>query len=46
LKIRAFEVSDYVAARALWERTEGVGLSLADERESLALFSMATSNDG
>jgi hypothetical protein len=35
LKIRAFEPSDYVAARALWERTEGVGLSSADEPHAL-----------
>jgi ribosomal protein S18 acetylase RimI-like enzyme len=38
LKIRAFEASDYVAARALWERTEGVGLSSADERDAICAF--------
>lgn len=38
MKIRAFEPSDYTAARALWERTEGVGLSSADEAHAIHSF--------
>jgi len=38
LKIRPFTRSDYDAARALWERSEGVGLSGADEREAIFAF--------
>ena len=38
MKIRAFEATDYVAARALWERTEGVGLSSADEHGAICAF--------
>jgi N-acetylglutamate synthase len=38
LKIRTFEPSDYRAARALWERTEGVGLSAADEPEAIRTY--------
>jgi ribosomal protein S18 acetylase RimI-like enzyme len=38
LEIRPFEQSDYDAARALWERSEGVGLSGADERAAIFTF--------
>lgn len=34
----AFEPSHILEARALWERSEGVGLSEADERHSIAAF--------
>jgi len=36
--IRPFEAADYPAARALWERTGGVGLSSADEPAPIAAF--------
>ena len=36
--IRPFEASDYDAARALWERSAGVGLSEADERGAIEAF--------
>jgi len=36
--VRPFEISDYRAARALWERTPGVGLSDADGPEAIAAF--------
>ena len=36
-EVREFKVSDYARARALWERTPGVGLSAADE-EAPVLF--------
>ncbi len=36
--IRPFEVSDHPAARALWDRTPGVGLSVADEAEPVAAY--------
>jgi putative acetyltransferase len=35
---RAFEHDDYTAARALWEATDGVGLSSADERPAIERF--------
>ena len=38
MKIRTFESSDYVAARALWEQSEGVGLSAADEAPAILAF--------
>jgi N-acetylglutamate synthase len=38
MKIRTFEQTDYLNARALWERTEGVGLSAADEPEAIGTF--------
>ena len=38
MRIRAFEPSDYAAARALWEATDGVGLSAADEREAICAY--------
>jgi N-acetylglutamate synthase len=38
LRIRPFEPSDYESARALWERTAGVGLSAADEPEAIRAF--------
>jgi putative acetyltransferase len=38
IEIRVFEMSDYPAARALWEMTEGVGLSAADERPGIEQF--------
>lgn len=38
MNIRPFEPSDYAAARALWERSEGVGLSSADEPEAIRSY--------
>ena len=38
MKIRPFDPSDYVAARALWERCEGIGLSAADEEGPIAAY--------
>lgn len=38
LQIRPFERSDYDAARALWERSEGLGLGSADEPEAIFAF--------
>jgi ribosomal protein S18 acetylase RimI-like enzyme len=38
LLIREFTMADYDSAYALWSRTEGVGLSQADERRNLAHF--------
>ncbi len=38
IKIRVFEPKDYDAARKLWERTEGVGLSGADEKAPILSF--------
>jgi ribosomal protein S18 acetylase RimI-like enzyme len=37
-RIRTFLTSDYAAARALWERTPGVGLSSADEPAAIERF--------
>jgi len=37
-ELRPFGPADYDAARALWERTPGVGLSAADERAPLERF--------
>jgi ribosomal protein S18 acetylase RimI-like enzyme len=36
--IREMTAEDYDAVRALWEATPGIGLSQADERESIASF--------
>jgi ribosomal protein S18 acetylase RimI-like enzyme len=36
--IREFTMTDYPAAYALWSRTEGVGLSQADEPQNVARF--------
>ena len=36
--IRPFEPTDYPAARTLWNRTAGVGLSEADERAPVERF--------
>lgn len=36
--IRTFEPSDYPAARALWQRTPGVGLSAADGQGPVQRF--------
>ncbi len=36
--VRELTIHDYDAARGLWERTEGIGLSAADSRENLAVF--------
>ena len=38
IELRPFEDRDYDAARALWEATEGVGLSDADERPAIESF--------
>lgn len=38
LRIRAFVSSDYAAARALWERTEGLGLNESDTETAVAMF--------
>ncbi|WP_296522829.1 GNAT family N-acetyltransferase [Rhodoplanes sp.] len=36
--IRPFGLSDYPAARALWERSDGIGLSAADEIGAIEAF--------
>ena len=36
--IRPFEIADYPAARTLWDRTPGVGLSAADEAAPVAAY--------
>jgi ribosomal protein S18 acetylase RimI-like enzyme len=38
LRIRAFIPADYAAARALWERTAGVGLNESDSEAAIASF--------
>ena len=38
MDIRPFEPSDYLAARALWERCEGIGLSTADEETAIVAY--------
>ena len=38
VRIRAFTLADYEAAYALWEESEGIGLSQADERHHIAGF--------
>ncbi|MGE0802112.1 MAG: GNAT family N-acetyltransferase [Lautropia sp.] len=38
IQIREFIEADYAEARALWEQTEGVGLSSADEPSAVSLF--------
>jgi ribosomal protein S18 acetylase RimI-like enzyme len=38
LILREFTIEDYDAAYALWEATEGIGLSEADKRENIAFF--------
>jgi len=38
IEIRPFTRSDYDAARPLWERSEGVGLSAADEQQAIFAF--------
>jgi len=37
-QLRDFGMEDYEKAYALWESSEGIGLSAADSRESIALF--------
>lgn len=37
-EIQPFAPADYPAATALWQRTEGVGLSSADEAPAIAAF--------
>jgi ribosomal protein S18 acetylase RimI-like enzyme len=51
--LREFTIEDYDAAYALWQATEGVGLSEADKRENIASFlsrnpglSMVAEEDG
>ena len=36
--IREFRMDDYDAAYALWQASEGIGLSAADEKENIARF--------
>ena len=36
--IEPFEMSDYDGAYAVWEQTEGIGLSEADSRENISLY--------
>jgi N-acetylglutamate synthase len=36
--LREFAIEDYDAACALWQATEGIGLSEADKRENIAYF--------
>ena len=36
--IRPFAIDDYMAARALWEASEGVGLDGSDSRERIEAF--------
>ena len=36
IQINPFQIADYPAARALWERTPGVGLSSADGADAAA----------
>ena len=36
--LREFTITDYDAACALWQATEGIGLSEADEKENIAHF--------
>lgn len=36
--IRPMLIEDYDAVRALWDRTEGVGLDASDEREPIARY--------
>jgi len=38
VEIGPFEITDYPAARALWERTPGVGLSAADEADAVEAY--------
>jgi N-acetylglutamate synthase len=38
ITIRAMVLGDYASAFALWEVTEGIGLSQSDTREAIALF--------
>lgn len=38
LSIRPFLASDYVAARRLWEKTEGMGLSASDEPDAVLAY--------
>ncbi len=37
-RVREFGMEDYDEAYALWEASEGIGLSAADSRENIALF--------
>ena len=53
LILREFTIEDYDAAYALWQATEGIGLSEADKRENVAYFlkhnpglSMVAEEDG
>ena len=36
--IRPMLIDDYAAVRALWDRTDGVGLDASDEREPIARY--------
>ncbi len=36
--IRPFDIEDHAAAIALWQATEGIGLSASDSRENIAAY--------
>ncbi len=36
--VRPFEIDDHSAATALWQATEGIGLSVSDTRENIAAY--------
>lgn len=38
ITVRPFIMEDYDSAYALWNRTEGIGLSQADERDNIARY--------
>jgi N-acetylglutamate synthase len=38
IRIREFMIADYDAAYGLWKKTEGIGLSQADERHNISAF--------
>jgi ribosomal protein S18 acetylase RimI-like enzyme len=38
IAVRTFAMEDYDSAYALWNRSEGIGLSQADERENIARY--------
>ena len=38
IRVRPFELTDHAAAIALWQATEGIGLSDADTRENITAY--------
>lgn len=38
VEIRALRIEDYAQVHALWQSTEGIGLSQADSRENIARY--------